>query len=67
MIFKLAAKKIFSYGEKRAMELRQCYKAFIDGFISFPLNIPGTAHYASMRVRKYYSNKSFIIRKNVIK
>nr|GMC50722.1 cytochrome P450 87A3-like [Ipomoea batatas] len=52
MIFKLVAKKIFSYGEKRAMELRHCYRAFIDGFISFPLNIPGTAHHASMRGRK---------------
>ncbi|XP_031118033.1 cytochrome P450 87A3-like [Ipomoea triloba] len=52
MIFKLVAKKVFSYGEKRAMELRHCYRAFIDGFISFPLNIPGTAHHASMRGRK---------------
>nr|GLL18472.1 cytochrome P450 87A3-like [Ipomoea trifida] len=52
MIFKLVAKKVFSYDEKRAMELRHCYRAFIDGFISFPLNIPGTAHHASMRGRK---------------
>nr|GMC48394.1 transcription factor BIM1 isoform X2 [Ipomoea batatas] len=39
----------FQLCDKRAMELRHCYRAFIDGFISFPLNIPGTAHHASMR------------------
>nr|GMD37485.1 cytochrome P450 87A3-like [Ipomoea batatas] len=49
MLFKLAASKVLSYDEKKAMELRNYYKAFMEGFISFPLYVPGTSFYASMQ------------------
>nr|GMD30795.1 cytochrome P450 87A3-like [Ipomoea batatas] len=52
MLFKLAASKVLSYDEKKAMELRNYYKAFMEGFISFPLYVPGTSFYASMQGRK---------------
>lgn len=51
LVFKLAAKKILNYDEKKSgKKLRDCYKAFMDGFISFPLYIPGTAFYACIQV-----------------
>nr|GMD30796.1 cytochrome P450 87A3-like [Ipomoea batatas]GMD30798.1 cytochrome P450 87A3-like [Ipomoea batatas] len=46
------ASKVLSYDEKKAMELRNYYKAFMEGFISFPLYVPGTSFYASMQGRK---------------
>nr|WMZ41187.1 cytochrome P450 family 87 subfamily A polypeptide 1 [Ipomoea batatas] len=52
MLFKLIASKVLSYDEKKAMELRNYYKAFMEGFISFPLYVPGTSFYASMQGRK---------------
>ncbi|KAL7204284.1 hypothetical protein ACSBR2_017369 [Camellia fascicularis] len=53
MIFEYFAKKLFSYDDKEGLKkLRANYKAFLDGLISFPLNIPGTAYYACMQGRK---------------
>lgn len=53
MVFTLAARKILNYDDKKAsQELRDCYKAFLDGFISFPLYIPGTAFYACIQGRR---------------
>ncbi|XP_027158107.1 cytochrome P450 87A3-like [Coffea eugenioides] len=53
LVFKLAAKKILDYEESKAQKkLRDSYKAFMDGFISFPLNIPGTAFHACLQGRK---------------
>ncbi|KAK2995972.1 hypothetical protein RJ640_026011 [Escallonia rubra] len=53
MIFEYFAKKLFSYDETKACKkLRENYKAFIDGLISFPLNFPGTAYHACLQGRK---------------
>ncbi|KAM4094569.1 hypothetical protein ACJW30_06G205500 [Castanea mollissima] len=51
MIFEYFAKKLMSYDESKASrKLRENYKAFMDGLISFPLNIPGTAYHACLQV-----------------
>jgi hypothetical protein len=51
MVFTLAARKTLNYDEKKASnKLRDSYKAFMDGFISFPLYIPGTAFYSCIQV-----------------
>ncbi|KAI8024396.1 60S ribosomal protein L37-3 [Camellia lanceoleosa] len=51
MIFEYFAKKLFSYDDKEGlMKLRANYKAFLNGLILFPLNIPGTAYYACMQI-----------------
>ena len=51
MIFKYLAKKLISYDESKASrKLRENYKAFMDGLVSFPLNIPGTAYHACLQV-----------------
>ncbi|XP_050206030.1 cytochrome P450 87A3-like [Mercurialis annua] len=52
MIFNLTTKKLFGSGEKNIAKLKQCYTAFIDGLISFPLNIPGTAYWKCIQGRK---------------
>ncbi|KAK4578389.1 hypothetical protein RGQ29_028487 [Quercus rubra] len=53
MIFKYLAKKLISYDESKASrKLRENYKAFMDGLVSFPLNIPGTAYHACLQGRK---------------
>ncbi|KAK3034878.1 hypothetical protein RJ639_033241 [Escallonia herrerae] len=53
MIFDYFAKKLFGYHEKKACKkLRENYKAFIDGLISFPLNFPGTAYHACLQGHK---------------
>nr|WIW39417.1 CYP87A3 [Digitalis lanata] len=52
MIFELTAKKLISYElEKSPYNLRDNFVAFIDGLISFPLNIPGTAYYKCLQGR----------------
>ncbi|CAN1253649.1 Cytochrome P450 87A3 [Linum perenne] len=44
-IFDLTAKKLISYDQDKSSEnLRENFVAFIQGLISFPLNIPGTAY-----------------------
>ncbi|KAF3441277.1 hypothetical protein FNV43_RR15190 [Rhamnella rubrinervis] len=53
MIFEYFAKKLISYEEsKNSRRLRDNYNAFIDGLISFPINIPGTAYHACLQGRK---------------
>ncbi|KAK8657188.1 hypothetical protein V6N13_035441 [Hibiscus sabdariffa] len=45
MIYDFTVRKLFGCNESRSAEkLRGCYSAFIEGLISFPLNIPGTAY-----------------------
>ncbi|KAI7985987.1 60S ribosomal protein L37-3 [Camellia lanceoleosa] len=51
MIFEYFAKKLFSYDDKEGLKkLRANYKAFLNGLILFPLNIPRTAYYACMQI-----------------
>ncbi|OMO93870.1 Cytochrome P450 [Corchorus capsularis] len=53
MAFEYSAKKIISYDEERIHgKVRESFKMFTDGLVSFPLNIPGTAYHASMQGRK---------------
>ncbi|KAL8503283.1 hypothetical protein ACS0TY_022140 [Phlomoides rotata] len=53
MIFDLTAKKLISYdSEKSSDNLRGSFVAFIQGLISFPLDIPGTAYHRCLQGRK---------------
>ncbi|KAK4262725.1 hypothetical protein QN277_028251 [Acacia crassicarpa] len=53
MIFDLTAKKLISYDSSNSSEnLMENFVAFIQGLISFPLNIPGTAYYKCLQGRK---------------
>ncbi|KAJ7952368.1 Cytochrome P450 family protein [Quillaja saponaria] len=53
MIFDLAAKKLISYDPDKSSEnLRVSFVAFIQGLISFPLDIPGTAYHKCLQGRK---------------
>ncbi|MBA0862986.1 hypothetical protein Goshw_015173, partial [Gossypium schwendimanii] len=53
MIFDLTAKKLISYDQDNSPEnLRENFVAFIQGLISFPLNIPGTAYHKCLQGRK---------------
>ncbi|KAF8380309.1 hypothetical protein HHK36_027791 [Tetracentron sinense] len=53
MIFDLTAKKLISYDQAKSTEnLRMNFVAFIQGLISFPLNIPGTAYHKCLEGRK---------------
>ncbi|XP_055959620.1 cytochrome P450 87A3-like isoform X3 [Mercurialis annua] len=45
MIFNFTSKKLFGSGEKNIGKLKESYVAFLDGLISFPLYIPGTAYW----------------------
>lgn len=56
MIFDLTAKKLISYdSEKSSENLRESFVAFIQGLISFPLDIPGTAYHQCMQVCQTWS------------
>ena len=51
MIFDLTAKKLISYeADKSSENLRDNFVAFIQGLISFPLDIPGTAYHKCLQV-----------------
>lgn len=51
MIFDLTAKKLISYDSTKSSEnLRVNFVAFIQGLISFPLDIPGTAYHKCLQV-----------------
>lgn len=51
MIFDLTAKKLISYDPSKSSEnLRENFVAFIQGLISFPLDLPGTAYHKCMQV-----------------
>lgn len=53
MIFDLTAKKLISYDpEKSSEKLRDNFVAFIQGLISFPLDIPGPAYHKCLQGRK---------------
>ncbi|KAH0974767.1 hypothetical protein GBA52_016666 [Prunus armeniaca] len=53
MIFDLTAKKLISYDSSKSSEnLRDNFVAFIQGLISFPLDIPGTAYHRCLQGRK---------------
>ncbi|KAK7401625.1 hypothetical protein VNO78_13247 [Psophocarpus tetragonolobus] len=53
MIFDLTAKKLISCDSSETLEnLMDNFVAFIEGLISFPLNIPGTAYHKCMQGRK---------------
>ncbi|KAH7514003.1 cytochrome P450 87A3 [Ziziphus jujuba] len=57
MIFDLTAKKLISYDQNNSSEnLRQNFVAFIQGLISFPLDIPGTAYHKCLQGRKRAMN-----------
>lgn len=54
MVFAYAAKLVMSYDETKLAKksnLRGNFKDFLDGLISFPINIPGTAFHACLQVR----------------
>lgn len=50
MIFELMGKKLISYDPSG--NLRENFEAFIQGLISFPLEIPGTAYYKCLQVAR---------------
>ncbi|KAI3975857.1 hypothetical protein MKX01_030702 [Papaver californicum] len=55
MIFELTAKKLISYEydpTKPSENLKECFAAFTEGLISFPLDIPGTAYHKCLQGRK---------------
>ena len=53
MIFNLTAKKLISYDSENSEEnLRENFVAFIQGLISFPLNVFGTAYNKCLQVSK---------------
>ncbi|XP_043698041.1 cytochrome P450 87A3 [Telopea speciosissima] len=53
MIFDLTAKKLISYDSAKCRDnLRESFVAFIQGLISFPLDIPGTAYHKCLQGRK---------------
>lgn len=62
MVFAYAAKLIMSYDEIKAKKnnLRGSFKDFLDGLISFPINIPGTAFHACLQVRICCTTNNFI-------
>ncbi|RDX98676.1 Cytochrome P450 87A3, partial [Mucuna pruriens] len=50
MIFDLTAKKLISYDSTKSSEnLRENFVAFIQGLISFPLDVPGTAYHKCLQ------------------
>ncbi|KAL6349583.1 hypothetical protein AAG906_034240 [Vitis piasezkii] len=64
MIFDLTAKKLISYEQDKSSEnLRENFVAFIQGLISFPLDIPGTAYHKCLQGRK----KAMSMLKNMLK
>lgn len=52
MLFIFIAGKILGMNEKEALTLRGHYKAFVKGFLSFPINLPGTAFHSGLQGRK---------------
>ncbi|XP_030442258.1 cucurbitadienol 11-hydroxylase-like [Syzygium oleosum] len=53
MAIEFGAKQLFSYDPTQSSEkLGDLYFAFVQGLMSIPLNIPGTAHYKCMKNHK---------------
>lgn len=62
MIFDLTSKKMISYEEaKSSMKLRDNFLDFMQGLISFPLNVPGTAYYKCLQIHKSVSDETSVI------
>lgn len=58
MIFDLTAKKLISYDPAKSSEnLRANFVAFMQGLISFHVDIPGTAYHKCLQVRKITAPK----------
>lgn len=52
MVLNFSAKQMISYdAEKSADDLSERYTKVIEGLMSFPLNIPGTAYYNCIKVK----------------
>ena len=52
MVLDFSAKQIISYDAENSPEsLSEAYSRIIDGFFTFPLNIPGTAYHQCLKVR----------------
>ncbi|PON78488.1 Cytochrome P450, E-class, group I [Trema orientale] len=53
MVLDFSAKQIFSYDAENSPEnLSEAYSRIIDSFMSFPLNIPGTAYHQCLKSQK---------------
>nr|XP_043630703.1 cytochrome P450 87A3-like [Erigeron canadensis] len=53
LIFSLTAKKLISYDlENSSEKLKENFEAFLEGLLSVPMAIPGTAYYKCLRGRK---------------
>ncbi|GMY34183.1 cytochrome P450 87A3-like [Fagus crenata] len=53
MIFDFTAKELFSYdAEKSSENLGESFTNFLQGLISFPINIPGTAYHKCVQTQK---------------
>jgi len=62
MIFDLTAKKLISHDPDKSSEnLRANFVAFIQGLISFPFDIPGTAYHKCLQVNiNVHASKAFL-------
>lgn len=56
MIFDLTAKLLFGYEAKTSNEknLSERFTYFLQGLMSFPLNVPGTTFHQCLEVRTYF-------------
>ncbi|XP_006302176.2 cytochrome P450 87A3 [Capsella rubella] len=53
LILDLTAKKLMGLNPGKSSEnLRDCFASFVDGLISFPINIPGTAYHKCLEGRE---------------
>ena len=51
MIFDFSAKQLFSYEPEKAKEnIAESFTNFLQGLMSFPINIPGTAYHRYLQV-----------------
>ena len=53
MVLDFRAKEFISYDAENSpqISLSETYSRIINGFMTFPLNIPGTAYHTCLRVR----------------
>ncbi|XP_048337288.2 beta-amyrin 16-alpha-hydroxylase CYP87D16 [Ziziphus jujuba] len=57
MVLNFSAKQIFSYdAEKAPFDLSEKYMKIIDGLMSFPLNVPGTAYHKCSKDKEKVTN-----------
>lgn len=57
MISELTAKVLFSYESKEGENLSEIFGNFLQGLMSFPLNIPGTAFHKckTVEIQSHFS------------